>query len=85
MGISSTWQRLAGLKKCANEDPCIQPDQRLLSRAPISEMVNTSELQPLTAKILPSKPQDEQSVSLEFFDDDGIEPWSNVEQPSQES
>ena len=41
-----------------------------------------------TAEILPSEPQDEQSVSLEFFDDedvDDIEPWSNVEQPSQES
>jgi hypothetical protein len=77
MGISSTRQRLAGLKH-ANGDPFIQPDQRLLSCDPISEMGNTSK----------SKPQDEQSVSLEFFEDggiDGIEPKSNVEQPSQES
>ncbi len=38
--------------------------------------------------ILPSKPQDEQSVLLEFFEDggiDGIKPQSNMEQPSQES
>ncbi len=53
-------------------------------------MGNTSESQLPTAKILPSKPQDEQSVSPAFSDDgdgdvDGIEPQSNVEQPSQES
>ncbi len=87
MGISSTWQCLAGFK-CANGDPWIQSDQRLLSRAPISKMDNTSESQLPTAKILPSKSKDEQSVSSEFFDDgeiDGIKPWSNVEQQSQES
>jgi hypothetical protein len=87
MGVSSTWQRLAGFKH-ANGDPWIQPDQRLLSHAPISKMGNTSESQLPMAKILPSKPQDEQSVSSEFFDNgdvDGIEPWSNGEQPSQES
>jgi hypothetical protein len=51
-------------------------------------MGNTSKSQLPTAKILPSKPQDEQSVSSEFFDDgdvNGIKPWSNVEQTSQES
>jgi hypothetical protein len=51
-------------------------------------MDNTSESQLPTAKILPSKSKDEQSVSSEFFDDgeiDGIKPWSNVEQQSQES
>jgi hypothetical protein len=37
MGISSTWQCLAGFKH-ANGDPWIQPDQRLLSRAPVSKM-----------------------------------------------
>jgi hypothetical protein len=87
MGISSTWQHLAGLKR-ANGDPLIQPDQRLLSRAPISKMGNTSKSQLPTAENLPSKPQDEQSVSSEFFDDgdvDGIKPQTNVEQPSQES
>jgi hypothetical protein len=87
MDISSTWQRLAGLKR-ANVDPWIQPDQRLLSHAPISKMDYTYELQLPMAKILPSEPQDEQSVSLELFDDggvNGIKPRSNVEQPSQES
>ncbi len=44
MGISSTWQRLAGFKR-ANGDPWIQPDQRLLSHAPISKMGNTSKSQ----------------------------------------
>jgi hypothetical protein len=51
-------------------------------------MSNTSESQLPTAKILPFKPQDEQSVSSELFDDgdiDGIKPRSNMEQPSQES
>jgi hypothetical protein len=83
MGISSTWQCLAGFKH-ANGGLWIQPDQRLLSRAPIGKMGNTSESQLPTAKILPSKPQDEQSVSSEFFDDgdiDGIKPQSNMEQP----
>jgi hypothetical protein len=87
MGISSTWQHLAGFKR-ANGDPWIQPDQRLLSCAPISKMGNTSKSQLPTAKFLPSKPQHEQSVSSEFFNDedvDGTKPWSNVEQPSQES
>jgi hypothetical protein len=87
MGISTTWQCLAGLK-CANGDPWIQPDQRLLSCTPFSKMGNTSTSQLPTAKILPSKPLDEQSVSSEFFDDrdvHGIEPRSNVEQTSQES
>ncbi len=87
MGISSTWQQLAGFKH-ANGDAWIQPDQRILSRTPISKMGNTSESQLPTAKILPSKPHDEQSVSSAFFDDgdvDGIKPRSNVEQPFQES
>jgi hypothetical protein len=87
MGISSTWQRLAGFKH-ANGDPWIQPDQRPLSCTPISKMGNTSESQLTTAKFLPSESQDEQSVSSEFFDDgdiNGTEPRSNVEQPSQES
>jgi hypothetical protein len=49
---------------------------------------NTSESQLPMAEILPSEPQDKQSVSLELFDDggvDGIKLRSNVEQPSQES
>jgi hypothetical protein len=71
MGISSTWQHLAGFKR-ANGDPWIQPDQRLLSRAPISKMGNTSKSQLPTAEFLPSKPQDEQSVSSEFFDDGDV-------------
>ncbi len=86
MGIPSTWQCLAGLKH-ANGDPWIQPDQRLLSRAPISKMDNTSKSQLPMTKILPSEPQDEQSVSLEFFEDgniDDLEPQFNVEQPYQE-
>jgi hypothetical protein len=87
MGVSSTWQHLAGLK-FANGDPWIQHDQRLLSHNPISDMGNTSKSQLPTNEILPSKPQDEQSVSLEFIDDggvDGIKPQSNLEQQSQES
>jgi hypothetical protein len=87
MGISSTWPRLAGFKR-TNGDPWIQPDQRLLSHAPISEIGNTSKSQLPKAELLPYKPQDKQSVSSEFFDDgdiNGNEPRSNVEQPSQES
>ncbi len=87
MGISSTWQCLAGFKR-ANGDPWIQPDQRLLSRAPISKMGNTSESQLPTAKFLPSKPQDERCVSSELLDDgyvNGTKPRYNMEQPSQES
>jgi hypothetical protein len=87
MGISPTWQRLVGLKH-ANGDPWIQPDQRLLSCTPISKMDNTSKSELPTAKILPSKSQDEQIVTSEFFDDEdvnGIKPQSNMEQPSQES
>ncbi len=68
MGISSTWQCLAGLKH-ANADPWIQFDQRLLSCTPISKIGNTSESQLPTAKILPFKPQDEQHVSLKFLQD----------------
>ncbi len=81
MGIFSTWQHLAGLKR-ANGDPWIHPDQRLLSHGLICKMDNTSESQLPMTKILPYKPQDEQSVSLEFFKDggfNGIEPWSNVD------
>ncbi len=87
MGISSTWQHLAGLK-FANGDPWIQHDQRLPSGTPISDMGNTSKSLLPTNEILSSKPQDEQSVSLEFFDDGGVDcikPRSNLEQQSQES
>jgi hypothetical protein len=45
MGISSTWQRLVGLKCAANGDSWIQPDQRLLNRAPIRKLGNFSESQ----------------------------------------
>jgi hypothetical protein len=71
MGVSSTRQHLAGLKR-ANGDPWIHPDQRLLSCAPISKMGNTSKSQLPMSKILLSKPQDEQSVSSEFFDDGDV-------------
>ena len=60
----------------------------VLSHTPIREMDNSSESQHPMMDILPSKPQDKQSVSSEFFDDgdiNGNEPRSNVEQPSQES
>jgi hypothetical protein len=51
-------------------------------------MGNTSESQLPTAEIFPSKPQDEQNISSEFFDNgdvNGIKPQSNAEQTSQES
>jgi hypothetical protein len=53
-----------------------------------AKMGITSESQLPMAEFLPSKSQDEQSVSSEFFDDgdlDGTKPQSNVNQPSQES
>jgi hypothetical protein len=87
MSISSTWQHLARLKH-ASGDPWIQLDQILLSHAPISKMDNTYKSQLPTAKILPSNPPDKKSVSselLEYGGVDGIEPQSNLEQPSQES
>ncbi len=73
MGISSTWQRLAGPKR-ANGDPWTQSDQRLLSHAPTSETDDTSKSQLLTSNFSfsPSKPHEEQSISMAFFKDDSI-------------
>ena len=72
MGISSTRQRLVGLKRY-NDDPWLQTDGRLLSNAPLNEPDNTSQshLPMSNISFLPSDSHDEQSLSTEFFEDGG--------------
>jgi hypothetical protein len=73
IGISSMWQHLAELKH-AYEDPWIQSDQRLLSCAPISKTDNSTKSRLPTSNIsfFPTESHEEQSFSLEFFKDGGI-------------